>query len=328
MPSQMALEIREIPLAAARLLSDEAQERFRETAAHLRALDPKTVLTIARGSSDHAAHCLKYAIEVYLGLPVASLGPSLATIHDGPLHLSGMVALSISQSGGSPDLCALTRKAGEAGATTIALTNVADSPLAREANKTLDIAAGSETAVAATKSYTNSILAGLWLVAHWSERDDLRDALHTLTDSLTESLTAGPLETLTRALTTADHIVCLGRGPSEGIARETALKATELLGIPALGISHAEALHGPSAMMHEGCPVVLLPSPDPEGREVAREKLAAQGAQVIDLSGPHAEPLPPLATLTRIYLSLEEACRARGRNPDAPAGLSKVTKTV
>lgn len=180
----MLREIDEIPSAARRLAAPGAQADVAALAARLRALAPPAVLTVARGSSDHAATYLSYVIGHALGLPVASVGPSLHSIWGRDLQARGTVTLAISQSGQSRDILALTEALSAAGSLTVAVTDKPDSPLARTAELRLATLAGPETAVAATKSFSNSILAGLWLAAHWAEDTALIEALLALPDRL------------------------------------------------------------------------------------------------------------------------------------------------
>lgn len=143
MTTLMRQEIDEIPDAVARLL-DNANADFHEAGAHLKARDPAVIVTIARGSSDHAAHFLKYAIELQTGLPVASLGPSLASIYQTKLRLDRAAAFAVSQSGKSPDIVALAESARKGGALTFSLVNTLPSPLGDAANHAINIQAGPE----------------------------------------------------------------------------------------------------------------------------------------------------------------------------------------
>lgn len=328
--TQMFAEIHEIPEAARRLRLPAAQEALSAAARELAALDPKGFVTIARGSSDHASHALKYALEIMTGRPVASIGPSVASVYGAPLRLDGFAALAISQSGGSPDLCALARAVRDGGGHVLALTNTLGSPLTREAQQSIDIHAGPEHAVAATKSFVNSILAGLWILAKWQDDTALTEALCALPDRLDVALLADD-SALVDTLAGADRLVILGRGPSEGIARECALKAMEVLGLPALGLSTAEAMHGPSMVMRDGCPVVVLPSGAQMDTAGVESRLTRQSASLLRLPGidhPAHRVLPTLESLVRMYLVMETAARARGIDPDRPENLEKVTRTV
>ena len=131
--TKMRQETEEIPVAVARLL-ETAPETIAPIAKAFRAFDPQVVVTIARGSSDHAAYFLKYAIELVLGLPVASQGPSIASIYGASMKMSGAATIAISQSGASSDIVAMAETARKGGALTAALVNTLPSPLSRLAN--------------------------------------------------------------------------------------------------------------------------------------------------------------------------------------------------
>ncbi|MSU88849.1 SIS domain-containing protein [Rhodobacteraceae bacterium 2CG4] len=327
--TMMRREIDEIPAAAARLLDAAPQDRFRAVGRALGRIGPRAVVTVARGSSDHAATCLKYAIELSAGVPVSSVGPSVASIYGAALHLDRVVALGVSQSGRSGDLVALMRACRQGGAQTLTLTNSVDSPLAGAAATVLDLCAGPEHAVAATKSFTNSVLSGLWLLAYWRGDDGLQAALRAAPDRLQDALalTAAPLR---EELTRTDRLVVIARGPGLGIAAEVALKAMELCGIHASAHSSAEVLHGPSAILRDGFPVLALGEPAEAGLQDTIDRLEGQGARV--LTAPAVTPLhrflDPLLQLAPVYGALEAAARIRGRNPDRPEFLAKETLTV
>ncbi len=240
----MAAEIAAAGEAVARQLAANA-ERSAEVAAALRARDPDVVVTIARGSSDHAALYVKHLVELRLGRVCASLGPSVASLYHAPLRLEGALAVTISQSGRSPDIVAMQRAAREAGAFTVALVNDATSPVALDAAALLPLRAGEERSVAATKTMIASLVAGASLIAHWSEDADLRAALGDLPERL-ERDAAPPPEALVRALATARSLFVIGRGATLAIAAEAALKLKETSAIHAEAFSSAEVLHGPS----------------------------------------------------------------------------------
>ena len=161
-PTHMRREIEEIPDAVRRLLA-EAQPDIRAIAGTAGA--PVFLASVARGSSDHAAMFLKYASEIYLGLAMASLGPSVSSVYGGKVQLAKALVIAISQSGASPDILSVVESAVKQGATAIGLTNTAGSPLAQLSTATIDICAGVEQSVAATKTYVNSVIAGLMLLA-------------------------------------------------------------------------------------------------------------------------------------------------------------------
>lgn len=165
--THMHREIREIPDVTRRLLSDGYPD-IENAAKRLREFDPELLITVARGSSDHAAKYLKYACELHLGVPVASIGPSISSIYGAKLRLPRSASVSISQSGKSPDIINMSRSATEQGALSIAITNEPQSPLAQASEITVAIRAGTERSVAATKTFVATIVAELALLARWS----------------------------------------------------------------------------------------------------------------------------------------------------------------
>ena len=339
MTSMMRQEINEIPQAAARLLSD-ADRAIADAGHQLRERDPAVVVTIARGSSDHAAHFMKYAIELELGIPVASVGPSLGSIYDVPLRLERGAAIAISQSGASPDIVSLARSAKSGGALTVALVNTVPSPLAEAASLPIDIMAGKEIAVAATKSFANSVIAGLALVAAWSEKPELRKAVAALPEQLDKALGLD-WSALIEPLRHSESLYMLGRGPSLAIASEAALKCKETCELHAEAYSSAEVLHGPVSLVAANFPIIAFAARDKAEASIASTAsgLVAKNAAVYLTSskgdGPHQLPFietghpltDALALIVPYYGMVEALSRARGFNPDKPAALKKVTET-
>ncbi len=327
-PSSMLQEIREIPEAARRLMAPDRQGQISELASRLQTDPPRMVLTVARGSSDHAATVLAYAIGILTGLPVASFAPSLASIHGAAIRAEGGLVLAVSQSGKSMDLTSAVSTLSAGGARTIAITNSADSPLAGAVGDVLDIAAGPEHTVAATKSYLSSIVCGLSLVAHWTGDAALEAALQALPERLEGALQ--PAAEIEAMLTKAEHLVVIGRGPTLGVAQEVALKAMELCGIHASAYSAAEVLHGPAQILQDGFPVLSMGAPTGARLDDTLGTLRKQGAFVVE--APTSEPLHDvldgLLTLVPVYLALEAAARARGHDPDRPPLLRKETLTL
>src|SRR4051812_43855841 len=206
----------------------------RSWAADLRARPPRTILTCARGSSDHAATFAKYLIETRTGIPVASAAPSVSSVYGAAQQLDDMLCIAISQSGRSPDLVAQLVAAAAAGAKTAALVNVLDSPLAESAELVLPLRAGEETSVAATKSYVASLAAILHLVAAWTADEGMTRALQAAPEQLDRSWQLD-WSALVDRLAEAEGLYVLGRGLGLGIAEEAALKLKETCGL------HAEA---------------------------------------------------------------------------------------
>lgn len=330
-PTQMAREIDEMREAARRLAEPGARSQSQAVAAALRELNPAAVATVARGSSNHAATYISYAIQSILGLPVASVGPSLQTVYGMDLRMQGLAALAISQSGGSQDISALCRSMAKTGGHVVALTNTSESPLGRAAQDTIDTLAGSEKAVAATKSYFNSIVAGLWLVADWAEDHDLAEALQRLPDCMAEATDAGPIALAKDALLGAQKTTIISRGPSLGLADEFALKLLEASDIQAASYSAAEVLHGPSAILRDGYPVIVLSTRDQKGVKQAVDRLPDQGARVIVLPSSHSVGhwlVDPLLNVQPLYRLAESLSVLRGLDPDNPPHLNKVTMTL
>jgi glucosamine--fructose-6-phosphate aminotransferase (isomerizing) len=337
--THMRREVAEIPEAVRRLIEGSAAE-LAEAGAAIRAHDPKFVITVARGSSDHASTFMKYAVELTAGLAVASVGPSIASIYGAKLKLAGACCLAISQSGKSPDIVAMAEEARKGGALTIALTNTPGSPLVAVAHHAIDIAAGQEKSVAATKSFVNSAVAGLALMAHATENEDLLAALVELPGHLADAIDCDWSD-LASALDHAHSLFILGRGPSSAIANEAALKFKETCGMHAEAFSAAEVMHGPLALVGAGFPILALAARDRSEPSVAEaaDQLTGKDATVFITSriAERAIRLPfaatghpltdPLALIVSFYAFVEAFARRRGLNPDEPRNLRKVTET-
>jgi len=336
----MRQEVDQIPEVVAGFLTASAAS-LDDAAGRLRALDPALVVTVARGSSDHASAYLKYAIELTMGVPVASVGPSIASIYGRDLKLGKAAAIAISQSGKSPDIVGMAQSARRSGATTIAITNTPDSPLAGASDVTIDLHAGLEKSVAATKTFVTSVVAGLALLARWSGDADLGHAIDALPESLAKAV-ACDWSDMIPALDGQSALYVLGRGPGFAIANEAALKFKETCGIQGESYSAAEVMHGPVSIVTPGYPVLGLAARDAAEASVAEmaHKLAGQGACAFltsDRPGA-ATRLPfaatghpitdPLALIVSFYGFVEALARHRGLNPDEPPMLRKVTETV
>lgn len=338
-PTFMRREIEGIADAAAHLL-DGSGEAIRKAGERLRERDPLVIVTVARGSSDHAATYLKYVIELTTGIPVASLGPSIASIYGARMKLPRAACLAVSQSGKSPDIVRMAQTAGEGGALTFAVTNTPASPLAAASDHVVDIAAGEEKSVAATKTFVNSAVAGLLLVAHWTRDTELLDALRTLPDHLRTAAQCD-WSPLAAALEGRESVFILGRGPSSAIAHEAALKFKETSAFHAEAYSGAEVMHGPVSIVGDGFPILALAVRDAaehNGAETA-DLLAGKGAAVFSTSRQVAKSvrlpavatghpiLDPLSLVVSFYAFIEAFARHRGLDPDRPTHLRKVTET-
>lgn len=314
---------------------------MRQLGARLRATPPKLVLTCARGSSDHAAGFAKYVIETRLETLVASHAPSTSSIFATPLrHLDGVLFLVISQSGKSPDILTSMRFARQAGAYVVAMVNDALSPAAQEADVFIPLHAGPERAVAATKSYIASLAAILHLVGEWAEDSQLLTALAKASEPVRAAFDADWTK-FSETLLSARSLFVIGRGITFGIAHEMALKLKETSGLHAEAFSAAEVRHGPMAIVESGFPVLMIAPQDAAagGYAALSEEFTARHAQVFSSGGPFSGayelPTPkglhplilPLCQVTSFYACAEALARARGRNPDSPPWLKKVTET-
>jgi glucosamine--fructose-6-phosphate aminotransferase (isomerizing) len=306
----------------------------------LRHYAPRAVVTCARGSSDHAATYARYLIETRTGLLASSAAPSVSSLYAARADLRSVLFVAISQSGASPDLLAAVQAAKTAGALVVALVNEEDSPLAHAASHTIPLRAGTESGIAATKSYIASLSAIVQLVGCWTGDDELLGALEAAPDLLERawqvdwSAAIGPLQA-------SSNMFVVGRGLGLGIAQEAALKLKETCGLHAEAFSSAELRHGPVALVGSGFPVLAFSQGDetrPDVESLARE-LAAVGARVllagssvpgaIELQVVRAHPaVEPLLLIQAFYRFVNALAGARGRDPDRPPHLRKVTETV
>lgn len=339
-PSAMADETHETPAAVARLLAHEGAA-IGALGRRLAALAPPVVVTCARGSSDHAAAYLKYLLEIATGIPVASIGPSVASVYGARLRLAGGVLVSISQSGRSPDLVALQAAARAAGALTVAIVNATDGPLAQDAETVIPLHAGPERSVAATKSFVCSTVAAAALVAAWTADNALAAAVAGLPASLDWALHCD-WSAAREAVDQANSLYVLGRGPGFPIALEAALKCKEVAAIHAEAFSIAEVMHGPLRLVHDRFPVLAWLPDDAAAaaNRIGLARIVAAGGSLFTAS-PIATPgvaLPaaatghgftdPIAMALSFYGFIEQVSRARGLDPDRPANLRKVTETL
>lgn len=344
--SGMAADIDEQPAVFADLLDNHATA-IADVAGAIARKKPKFVVYTARGTSDHAALYAAYLTEIRLGIPTGLASPSAITVYGARPDLSEALVVGVSQSGGSPDIGEVLRVARESGAQTLAVTNNPDSNLAKIAELHIDVAAGHERAVAATKTYTAELLALLMLI------EGIRGGDGTLPAD--EHAELAKLPELARALLAddtavelapryrfAERLVTTGRGYAYPTAREAALKLMETSYLSGLAFSGADLLHGPLAMADPDVPVLAVVGNGPGGqtmREVLgrlgerRADVVAIGSDVpgaaLRIPTPDVDeryaPLLDILPLQRLALALS---LTRGENPDAPRGLKKVTETL
>lgn len=340
---RMRFEIAEQPQVWERLLR-EARKPIADAANRLVARRPRFILFVARGTSDHAALYAKYLVEILHSLPAGLVSPSTMTAYGARPDLRDVLMIGVSQSGGSPDLVQSLQVARDQGATTLAVTNNPESPLATSAEIHLDVHAGPESAVAATKSYTAQLLV-LYLLFD-AMRGGNGAAAAPLPDHAAALLAREQeIAEVAQRYRFADRLVSTGRGYSFPSAAEAALKLMETSYISAQAFSGADLMHGPLAVIDPQVPVLAIVGEGIGGqamRPVLR-RLRESRADVCCVGAPSAvaeatvgielptglpeEVSPMLEILPCQQLALHLAV-ARGGNPDAPRGLSKVTETL
>ncbi|WP_024777658.1 SIS domain-containing protein [Pseudomonas corrugata] len=339
----MTSKMLEEALAASEAVERQLQQldpALQEIAGRLRRQPPQVAMTIARGSSDHAASYFAYLTMQQLGLPVASLPMSVVTMQQAPLKVSGQVAFGFSQSGQSPDLVNSLRLLRRRGALSVALVNALDSPLEAACEFSVPLCAGVESSVAATKSFIATLSASARLVAQWKDDAQLLEAGNVLPEGLREAARQD-WSVAVEALRTCQRLMVIGRGAGFAIAQEAALKFKETSAIQAEAFSSAEVRHGPMALIDENYPLLVFA---PRGAEQSGVlSLAAdmrqRGARVLlaapddiaerDLPLTRAEhpALDPILAIQSFYGMAAHLAVARGLNPDQPRHLSKVTRT-
>ena len=333
--SAMAREIDECADVVARIV--RTRPATRDIAERLGIGSAPLCVICGRGSSGHAGVFLRYLIETRLRLPVSASAPSVITAFRTPLKLRGALFIVISQSGRSPDLIAATRSARAAGARTIAIVNATASPVADAAEFVIPIEAGFEHSVAATKTVIGSMAAGAALVAELADDSVLRGALDRLPGRLTHALALDWSE-IAADLAAASAVFVAGRGLALGSVREIALKLSEILRLPSIGVSAAELQHGPRAALSSRTPVIMMRLMDETAATVdaLAKELHAQDIPLHLIGGPLGS-LPwlgeddsatdPITMLVPAYRMIEHTARVCGFDPDRPPSLSKITET-
>ena len=337
----MAAEIAQQPAIFTDLVERRAE--IAAVAAVVRARQPRFVLLAARGSSDHAALYAKYLTEVLLQLPAGLVSPSTTTLFGAKPDLRDVLVVSVSQSGGSPDLLEVTQAARAQGARTVAVTNTADSPLNGAAELSVDVGAGVEHAVAATKTYSATLLA-LYLLVD-AVRGGKGEHAARLGD-LAQATLDGAEESVAEAVHRyrfVERVLTTGRAYSLPSALEAALKLAETSYLAARAYSGADLLHGPVAAVDGETAVLALTSAG-KGGEAMHEVLDVvhgRGADVLAVGSaadkvsaalriPVAETteeVAPILEILPIQRLAHGLALARGGDPDAPRGLKKVTRT-
>ena len=306
----------------------------------IRRLAPRAVITCARGSSDHAATYAKYLIETRARVLTASAAPSVSSVYGVGQDLRECLFIAISQSGRSPDLLASVAQARASGATVLALCNSPDAPLVASADYVIGLRAGPEHSIASTKSCLATLAAIARFVAAWTRDEAMGRELARLPGLMDEAWQldwTGALPLLGEA----EHLYVIGRGLGLAAAQEAALKCKETCGLHAEAFSSAELRHGPFTLLGDGFPALLFAQDDATraGVEALAAELASRGVAVLlaGATAPGATLLPslpctaelaPMLLVQSAYRLIGTLAVARGRDPDRPAHLRKVTETV
>jgi fructoselysine-6-P-deglycase FrlB-like protein len=328
--------------------------------------DTGQVLFIARGSSDNAAVYGQYLCSARAGRLASLASPSLATAYRAVLDLRGVLAVAVSQSGATEEIVTTLEWARRCGARTVAVTNAAGSPLTEVADLALITQAGEELAVPATKTYTTQLAAMAVLALSLQEGGSGAEppdgagigvqaprgpglgvgALRGVPGAVAAMLEVAPAaEALAERLVEVGTLVVSGRGYAYSTALEVALKLKETCYLTAVGLSYADLVHGPIAVVDHDTPALLVAAGDgpilPEMTGLAR-RIAGTGADVYGIGGDPEfvdvcrsalpgpalpEHLAPFALIVPGQLLVEALARAKGLDPDAPRGLDKVTQT-
>jgi glucosamine--fructose-6-phosphate aminotransferase (isomerizing) len=345
-PMSLMDELFEQPTTIARLI-EEQDDEVKRIAATIRGRGIRWVYLAARGSSDYAGLYAKYLWGAFNRLPMALAAPSLFSVYRTPPDIADALVIGISQSGQSPDIVSVMTEGRRQGALTLAITNDPTSPLAEESELVIDLMAGPEVSVAATKTYTAQLVAVAMLSAALAEDADRRAWLRRLPAIATEVLALD--ETVERAAERyrfMEQCVVLGRGYNYATAFEWAIKLKELAYVFADPYSPADFQHGPVALAHQGFPVLAVA---PRGKvsdnltellihlvdELKVELLAVSNDPAalelahtpIRLPDDVPEWLSPVPAIIPAQLFCYHITRAKGYDTEQPRGLTKVTLT-
>jgi len=343
----MLEEIRQQPETLARTLREEWSgiEKLKEVLVRNR---PRLIVLAARGTSDNAAQFGRYLLEITTGIPVSLAAPSVSTLYEARLDYREALVVAISQSGESTDTNVVLERAREAGAVTLGITNEAGSTLARLAGHVIQVRAGKEQSVAATKTYTGQIMA-LYLLAYALGADLKRADLERIPAWAADALTLEPtIAKLAPRFRFMDQAVVVGRGLNYSNAFEFALKMMETCYVVAERFSSADFLHGPIALVERGFPLFLF-APSGVTWPTMAEMLAklkllrAETLVISDELNPEAagratcevliparipEIFTPIPYIIPAQIFAARLAAEKGFDPDQPRTLSKITQTL
>jgi glutamine---fructose-6-phosphate transaminase (isomerizing) len=343
--SYLYREIHEQPASLRTFLASE-QPAVQQLASAIQARDIHYVLIAARGTSDNAGRYANYLLGARNRLPVALATPSLFSIYKQPPLLKNVLVLGISQSGKSPDIVSVLAEAQRQGALTAAISNFADSDLARQADHVIQLHAGDERSIAATKTYTSELLAIALLSALLAEDLTMLAEIKRAPEAVATALTiSDEVARIAERYRYMRDCVVIGRGYNYASAFELALKLKELTYTIAEPYSSADFLHGPLALIEHGFPAIVMA---PSGVMLPElqafiQVLRQRDAETIVISDDAATlnlartPLPlrsvlpewlsPLTAIIPGQLFAMHLAYARDYDPDHPRGLRKVTET-
>src|SRR5499433_693808 len=336
--SLMLDEIHQQPAAIERTIKRESK-KIASFAARLKAARPRLIVLVARGSSDNAALFGRYLIEMTTGIPVSLAAPAIHTLYKTKMDMRGALVVGISQSGEGVDINLTLENSKRCGATTLAITNEAESSMAKGADETFLIHAGRERSVAATKTYTGQLLI-FHLLTSALVGNGHKAEIERLPVLAAASLTLQPrIEEIVERYAFMDQCVVVGRSLNYANAFEFAIKLMETCYLVAERFSGADFLHGPIAMIDQGFPVFVFAPPGPtlKGMNELLAKTKALGAETIVVSseasalksasrqiripGRVSELLSPIPYIipTQIFAAL--LAEAKGLSPDQPRSL-------
>lgn len=346
--SGMGMDIAETPAIIDRVVRDRAG--ITAAADAIRRARPRWATIVARGSSDHVGIYLQYLLETHCGLPAGLAVPSATTIYGARLRWRDGLLIAVSQSGESPDVRLLVEEARRGGGLTVAITNHPDAPVGRAAEHVLDCQAGTERAIPATKTYVACLAVSASLVAALAPGSELAVAMGGIADALVDATRQGaawldgPGGGLLDDLAAADRALVISRGYNLSTAYETALKLKEACGVFASGYSSADVLHGPMVVAAPGIPVLAFRPDGPIGASIDEAIVAAEargispwrvgGSEVegrpraVSVAREMPDSLTPLPYAIMGQLLCDRLAARAGVSPDAPIGLSKVTRTL
>lgn len=343
MVSNMRNETLETPQIIEKILAEDRQV-YRDLSHRLQKRPPESLISLARGSSGHAATYFDYLSMVRVGIPSISLPMSLFTLY----NITNMGSLltpvfAFSQSGQSTDLIKTTKIMRENGSLTAAIVNDVNSPLAKACHWIFPMHCGEEKSVVATKSFIAQLFIGARIIAEWKDDPDLRNALTTVPDVLAHAVEYGDREwnKIPETFTNGNQLTLISRGTSHALAFEGALKTQETCGIQAEAYSGAEFKHGAIAIVDKDYPVIIIAprGPAQESLLTLAREIREYGGKVLIATSPNLKAcdlpiaetghyeLDVITASVSLYLAIEKLAIAKGHNPDQPPHMTKAVKT-